>query len=316
MAEASVEIPGLARGIPREALEDVACGLCGSRERELRFREEPFSVVRCTDCGLVYVTPRLTDGALIDEVYDEGYWSSGAAKDRGYTDYRADEPLYLKTYRRRISVVRRHFEQPGRVLDVGCAAGFFLSVMQEEGWDVTGLEPSEAIRARALERLGNRPDGSPRVLPGLLHEAPLEPGSFDLITFWDVIEHIPDVKAALRHAATLVAPGGKLLIETQNVKSRAARLLGPKWQHYKHAEHIYHFDPETIDRLLSETGFEILENSPRLGGKYVSLGFVAERSARLHPALSWVFSPLKLVSKRALYVNLFDEMIVVARPKA
>lgn len=311
-----VAIPGLGAKVRRADLEQVDCGLCGSANRELRFTDGPFSVVGCTDCGLVYVTPRLAPGALIESVYNEGYWSSDAAKDRGYSDYRADEPLYIKTYERRRAVIDRHFDQPGRVLDVGCAAGYFLSVMQKDGWDVRGLEPSEAIRARAVERLGTLPDGRPRVQAGLLGQAELEEGSFDLVTFWDVIEHIPDVRAALRTARSLLAPGGKLLIETQNVDSRAAKLLGPKWQHYKHAEHIYHFNPATLRRLMGESGFEILENTPKLGGKYVSLGFVAERSARLHPALAFLFSPLKLVARRSLYVNLFDEMIVVAKPTA
>lgn len=304
-----IELPGLGSRVPEEALEDVACGLCGGTRRELEFTDGPFSVVTCSDCDLTYVTPRLVDHSLIEQVYDEGYWSSNAAKDRGYTDYRADAPLYLRTYRKRLSVVRRHFARPGRVLDVGCAAGYFLSVMQEEGWDVTGLEPSDAIRPQAAERLG-----AGNVLGGLLGEVDLPPGHFDLITFWDVIEHIPDVVGALRTARALLAPGGKLLIETQNVASRAAKLLGPAWQHYKHAEHIYHFHPGTLRRLMDQAGFEILENSPRLGGKYVSLGFIAERSQRLHPLLSKLLSPLNLVADRAVYVNLFDEMIVVARP--
>ncbi|MHC4262940.1 MAG: class I SAM-dependent methyltransferase [Planctomycetota bacterium] len=306
-----IELPGLAQRVPEQALQDVACGLCGSTERELKFTDGPFSVVTCTSCDLTYVTPRLVDHSLIESVYDEGYWSSDAAKDRGYTDYRADAPLYLRTYRKRLKVVRRHFDQPGRVLDIGCAAGYFLKVMQEEGWDVTGLEPSDAIRPQAAERLG-----ADNVRGGLLGEVDLPRGHYDLITFWDVIEHIPDTVAALRAAKELLAPGGKLLIETQNVQSRAAKFLGPAWQHYKHAEHIYHFHPGTLRRLMDDAGFEILENTPKLGGKYVSLGFIAERSQRLHPLLSTLLSPLNLVRSKAIYVNLFDEMIVVARPDA
>jgi SAM-dependent methyltransferase len=306
-----IELPGLARAVSPERLHDVPCGLCGSARRTLSFRDGPFSVVRCDDCGLVYVTPRLAPGALIEEVYDEGYWSSDAAKDRGYSDYRSDAPLYLRTYKKRLAVVRRHFARPGRVLDVGCAAGYFLSVMRDEGWDVTGIEPSDAIRAQAAERIG-----ASRVHGGLLQDAPVEPHSFDLVTFWDVIEHIPDPVAALRHAGDLLAPGGKLLIETQDVSSRAARMLGKAWQHYKHAEHIYHFDPRTMLDLLRRAGFRQIENTPRLGGKYVSLGFIAERAARLHPAASFVLSPLKLLRNASVYVNLFDEMIVVAEPEA
>jgi len=302
-------IPGLAPALPADALEPVDCGLCGSGERELSFQDGPFSVVRCTSCGLTYVTPRLRDASLIEHVYDEGYWSSDAAKTRGYTDYRADAELYVRTYEKRKRILRRHFQSPGRVLDVGCAAGYFLGVMQAEGWQVMGLEPSDAIRRTAGERLGEE-----NVRAGLLHEAGFEDQSFDLVTFWDVIEHIPDPVAALVEAKRLLAPGGKILIETQNVASRAARLLGARWQHYKHAEHIYHFDPKTIARVTSEAGLRILENSPRLGGKYVSLGFIAERAGRLHPVLSTLLSPLRLLARFGLYINLYDEMILVAEP--
>jgi SAM-dependent methyltransferase len=295
--------------LPTSAWNHVDCGLCGSARRELKFQDGPFSVVTCTACGLTYVTPRLSDGALITEVYSEGYWSSDAAKQHGYTDYRADEPLYLATYRRRLAIVRRHFPRPGRVLDVGCAAGYFLRVMRDEGWQVLGLEPSEAIRSLAVERLGRE-----AVRDGLLGATELPQASFDLVTLWDVIEHIPDPVAAVRAARGLLRPGGKLLIETQNVDSTAARLLGKRWQHYKHAEHLYHFNPRTLGAVLERGGFRILENTPRLGGKYVSMGFVAERAGRLHPLLTTLLKPLELLRERSVYVNLFDEMIVVAEP--
>ena len=112
----------------------------------------------------------------------------------------------------------------------------------------------------------------------------------------------------------LLAPGGKLLIETQDVASLAARVLGKRWQHYKHAEHIYHFHERTLADALGRAGFRVLENRPWLGGKYVSLGYIAERAGRLHPVLSALLSPLKLVAGASVYVNLLDEMIVVAEP--
>ena len=303
------EATGLETSIPKEAWTPVDCGLCGSAERDLKFREGLFSVVTCQHCGLTYVTPRLTESSFLAEVYDEGYWRSQAAKARGYTDYRADQPLYLKTYRRRLRVIRRHFGGPGRVLDVGCAAGYFLCVMQDEGWRVTGLEPSDAIRSTAEALVGKE-----NVHAGLLGQVALEPASFELVTMWDVVEHIPDPVAALQEVRRLLAPGGRLVIETQNIDSGAARVLGKRWQHYKHAEHLFHFNKRTIAEVLRRAGFEVLENRPWLGGKYVSMGFIAERAGRFHPVVSALLSPLKLLRGVSVYVNLLDEMIVVARP--
>lgn len=309
---------GISPSFPRDALQSVDCGLCGSAESELKFTDGPFSVVTCAKCDVTYVTPRLLDASLIESVYDESYWNSSEAKVHGYSDYRADAPLYKRTYRDRLTILNRYFDSnkrsdgtPRRVLDIGCAAGYFLSVMQEEGWNVTGLEPSDAIRIQAEKELGVS-----NVRGGLLGvDDDLIKGTFDLVTFWDVIEHIPDPRAALVRARELLAPGGLLIVETQDVESRAEKILGKKWQHYKHAEHIYHFNKKTLSRLLDEAGFAPLENSGRHGGKYVTFSFVVERVGRIHPLLSILAAPLRLIGNKALYINLFDEMIVVAKPK-
>ncbi|MCE9593060.1 MAG: class I SAM-dependent methyltransferase [Planctomycetes bacterium] len=289
------------------ALVDVACALCGSRERRERFRDGPYAVVTCLRCDLTYVTPRLADVDLIAEVYDEGYWRSSAARERGYTDYRADAELYRETYRRRLAVLAPHFARAGRVLDIGCAAGYFLQVMRAEGWDAWGFEPSETIRRSANEALGPE-----RVHGGRLQEAGFGHGSFDLVTLWDVIEHTPDPLATLRAAADLAKPDGKLLIETQNVNSLAARVLGPRWQHYKHAEHLHHFHAGTLSRALGLTGWRVVTQTKRFGGKLVSPRFIVERAKRVHPLLSVLVSPVALLGKRGIYVNPFDELIVVA----
>ncbi|MEZ5988527.1 MAG: class I SAM-dependent methyltransferase [Planctomycetota bacterium] len=285
------------------------CTLCGSAGRELKFREGRFEVMTCADCGLVYVTPRLRPDVL-PRVYDEGYWTSEGPKDRGYADYRSDAELYLKTFRRRISILERHRPGPGRLLDVGCAAGFFLEVALERGWDAVGLEPSADIAASARERVG-----ADRVHVGVIEEAPFPARSFDAITMWDVLEHVPDPKAFMLRVGELLEDDGVLILETQNVASRFARRMGPRWQHYKHLEHLYHFDPTTITRLLGEVGFEVVENTPKLGGKYVTVGFIRERAERLSRAMRWLLLPLAPFDRCNFYVNLDDEMVIAARKR-
>jgi 2-polyprenyl-3-methyl-5-hydroxy-6-metoxy-1,4-benzoquinol methylase len=288
------------------------CQLCGSGQRGLRFADGPFSVLECLQCGLVYVTPRL-HGEELAKVYGEGYWKSDNPKARGYADYAREASLYLKTFQKRMAFVRRWLAPRARVLDVGCAAGYFMQVVRDDGHEVLGIEPSAAIAGRAAATLGHD-----AVHVGAIETAPpargYRAGSFDLVTLWDVIEHIPDPQAALRHLRTLLAPGGRLLLETQNVQSRWARLLGRRWHHYKHEEHLYHFAPATIARLLADCGFRIVHRGAAWAGKYVSLAFIAERAGRLGRIPGLLASPLRLLAALNLYVNPRDEMIVVAEP--
>jgi len=265
-----------------------------------------FRVVECARCGHVYVNPRLPPSRLY-EMYQEEYWSSDRAKDFGYTAYLADADLYLRTYAMRSTVLDAYKPQPGRVLDVGCAAGFFLKVMHAKGWQTTGLEISQPMVDYAREQLL-----LPDMRRGDLLSADLPPASFDVITLWDVIEHLERPDLHLARARELLKDDGVLLLETQDVSSRFARLMGKRWQHYKHEEHLYHFHPESLGRLLAELGFEVQENTPRRGGKVISFDFLVERVGKVHPALSLLASPLRLIGSRSLYVNLRDEMVVVA----
>jgi 2-polyprenyl-3-methyl-5-hydroxy-6-metoxy-1,4-benzoquinol methylase len=300
--------------VSEHLVEVRGCQVCGSENSTTKFEEPPYRVLRCSDCGLVYVTPRWTD-ETIHKVYDEDYWQSESPKTKGYANYAEEARLYLKTFRRRARLVRRYLPQSGRILDVGCAAGFFLRVMREAGHDVYGIELSEPIAREAIRTLG---DG--HIHLGTIHDVPagtpgIERGSFDLVTMWDVVEHIPDPQALLREARTYLKPGGHLLLETQNVDSRFASLLGPRWHHYKHEEHIYHFNPKTVRMLLDQAGFEPVRVTGSFGGKYVSFGFIVERAARIHRIAGIALKPLAMFKGAHVYLNFYDELVVIARPR-
>lgn len=289
-----------------DGMREVPCLFCGVHEERVRFHDGDFRVVECARCGHVYVNPRLPPSRLY-EMYQEEYWSSDRAKDFGYTAYLADAELYLRTYAMRSEVLDAYQPQPGHVLDVGCAAGFFLKVMHDKGWQTTGLEISQPMVDYARDTLG-----LPDMRRGDLLSVNLPPESFDVITLWDVIEHLERPDLHLARARELLKPNGVLLLETQDVSSRFAKLMGRRWQHYKHEEHLYHFHPESLGRLLEQLGFEVRENTPRRGGKVISFDFLVERVGKVHPVLSVLASPLKLIGGKSLYVNLRDEMVVVA----
>jgi 2-polyprenyl-3-methyl-5-hydroxy-6-metoxy-1,4-benzoquinol methylase len=288
-------------------LVDVGCALCGGREHADVLRDEPWRVVRCAQCAHVYVTPQPCAEHLAEQVYDANYWRSSAPCTRGYGDYLGDERLYMRTFARRAQVIERWFPHSGRVLDVGCAAGYFLRVLRARGWDVHGVEPSSAVARAAQASLGVE-----RIHAGTLDSASFRPRSFDLVTLWDVLEHLPDPARALERATGWLRPGGRLVLETQDVASFAARALGRRWHHYKQPEHLHHFSPRTITGLLEGHGLRVLEIGRTGAGKYVNGSFLVERAARIAPVLSRAFATLAPMLRDGIYVNLGDEMIVVA----
>ncbi len=297
-------------------MREMPCLFCGVHEERVRFHDAAYRVVECSRCGLVYVNPRLPTARLY-EMYQEEYWNSDRAKDFGYGEYLSDADKYLKTYRLRAKLVDRYKSQPGRVLDVGCAAGFFLKVMADKGWSTAGIEIARPMIDYAEAELGlsDMLRGDLLSVAGGSEASALPPKSFDVVTLWDVVEHLEQPGLHLEQAHALLKDDGILVLETQNVDSFFAKLLGTRWQHYKHEEHLYHFHPASLRRLLHDAGFEVLENTPRRGGKYVSMEFLVERVGKLHPVLSALASPLRLFSGFAPYVNLMDEMVVVARKR-
>lgn len=288
---------------------EVPCLFCGVHDEELRFADGEYRVVSCKRCGHVYVNPRLPPSRLY-EMYQAEYWSSERAKEFGYTAYLADAELYLRTYAMRSRLLDAYQSKPGRVLDVGCAAGYFLKVMKDRGWACTGLEISQPMVDHAKQTFGL--DDMHR---GDLLNVEL-PGGYDVITLWDVIEHLERPDLHLARARELLADDGVLVIETQDVSSRFAKLMGKSWQHYKHEEHLYHFHPESLGRLLESVGYEVQENTPKRGGKVITCNFLAERVGKIHPILSTLASPLRLIGERSFYINLRDEMVVVAKKAA
>jgi 2-polyprenyl-3-methyl-5-hydroxy-6-metoxy-1,4-benzoquinol methylase len=285
------------------------CPMCGFEHYRTTFEEPPWSVRRCERCGLGWVSPRLDEAGLQEIYKSDNYWRSASPKTQGYTDYRSDERLYLDTFRRRLRFVLQDGPRSGRALDVGCAAGFCMAATRELGFESHGLEVSETIASHARERFG-----FDTIQIGTLEQSPYPDSHFDLITMWDVVEHVVDPVALLVRARELLTPDGLLVIETQDIDSRFARLLGPRWHHYKHEEHIYHFTAATVRTLLATAGFRTTKLTHRFGGKYVSFHFIAERAARLHPALTKALTPLTAFDNARLYLNFMDEMIVLARP--
>jgi SAM-dependent methyltransferase len=156
----------------------------------------------------------------------------------------------------------------GALLDVGCSTGAFLTAAVQDGWEVTGIEPSAWLAAQARARSGAE------VHECSFEDWPLPARPFDAITMWDVLEHVEDPRAVLAKAGRALRSGGILGLNVPNIASLPARCMGRRWPLIL-PEHTYYFTPASLARLLEETGFARRVRSAH--PVRFRAGFVAER---------------------------------------
>lgn len=223
------------------------CPVCSSRFTRPRFSKEDYVVRSCSGCGLQFVPAEL-DTSTVASLYGRQYFASDGA---GYRDYVGEEP----THRWQAGRYLRRLEQlgvgPGRLLDVGCAAGFFLDEARRHGWEVRGCDVSGYAAGIARDRLGLQVD------VGSFLELDYPPQHFDCITCLNVFEHLTDPTAAVRRFSRLLRPGGTLVIETWDANSMAARALGAAWHQYAPPYVLFYYNRSSLERLFGPTHWEL-----------------------------------------------------------
>ena len=194
-------------------------------------------VVRCGTCGFGFSQRRPSDSELASlyRGMDVGVYEAEAAGRR-------------RTAEVEVAIVER-YAGVGRILDVGCASGAFLRAARERGWDVVGVEPSSTLADRAKAAVG--PGG--RIMACTLQEADFAPASFDVLTLWDVLEHVPDPCGFLGACAGLVREGGHLFANVPNLDSWPARAMGTRWPLLL-PEHLNYFNPPSLHRCGDQAG--------------------------------------------------------------
>jgi SAM-dependent methyltransferase len=283
----------------------VCCPTCRDDDALPFRRLQSYSFRRCRTCGLVYMTPRPTADRLRG-LYTGRYFESNNPS-CGYAAYAADRASLREKAARLLPLVERHGPR-GRLLDVGCAFGYTLEVARERGWQVAGVEPAADVAEQTARVLGVPVETD-------LFAARFGDGTFEAVTLWDVIEHLPDPRRALEEVARILAPHGVCSVVTPDLGSRAARLLGTRWEEMqKMPEHIYFFDRASLAVLLRATGFEPLEWTTV--GKLMS---VEETVSRLIPTAPLFWRPVRVLARglglrgRVAYFDPRWKMAVTAR---
>jgi len=227
----------------------VLCNLCGNSEYKVLYEaknSENYNyyssgnygrIVKCEQCGLIYTDPKDKN---IEKIY----------KNIEDKDYLKSKEARIENSKRDLKNIMK-LKKSGKLLDIGCGPGLFLKVARDKGFDVCGIELSKwACDIARKEGLN--------VLNKSLKSAGLERDSFDIVTMWDVIEHIEDPNGIIRDTNKILKKDGLLVLNTPNIGSFYAKLMGNKWWNLMRM-HIYYFDKKTIRKLLEKNGFKVLK---------------------------------------------------------
>lgn len=296
---------------------DIHCNLCGRDDYKVRFpatmtttvlQVDAFSctspgyghhaqIVQCNHCGFVYANPRWSPDDIL-EAYT-------AVEDETYVAERLGREL---TFQKHLQAMEK-YTGPGNgraLLDIGAYIGVFVEVACANDWQAAGVEPS-AWAARLAQNHGLNVIHGTQDSPQLLNQ------QFDVITMWDVIEHVPDPSAEMAKAYQKLKPGGWLVIHTMDIDSLMARLLGARWP-WLMDMHIHYFTQRTMAQMLEKNGFQVVWSGAQ--GRYLRLSYVASRLRAFNKSIGTLAAKiiygLKLETK-AIPINFGDLFSVYAQ---
>lgn len=290
---------------PQRYLEKISCPLCSTQDYKILYKNTYARIVKCTECNLVYTNPRLK-AEYLKRLYNKSYFQNSNSSYFGYENYLGDRKKIIKTFNRRLKDIEQYINH-GKLLDVGCATGFFLKSAYDRNWTIEGLEISSFAARIARSQFGFK------VFEGELSTISKRKKEYDLITLWDVIEHFYNPKKELKIINELLKDGGILVISTPNVGSFPSLITQDRWIGYKLSdEHLMYFSKNTISNLLKDAGFDIIKITHV--GKHVSLSMFADRVSLYNKFLGSIFKKISLLPPKEfnIYINPRDIMCVYA----
>lgn len=220
------------------------CYLCGSSSTRVVVANPRYSYKACGSCGFRMQFP-LPSGDDDEELYGDDFYAERKLE-RGLDE---QDVVARGLIDGRVRMITTLNGMPGDVLDIGAGTGLFVEAATRAGWRAEGIETSAAA-VRIAARITRATIGHQRL------EEVERDGAFDVVTLWDVLEHMPDPRASLGRIARLLKGKGLVAISLPNVGGFKSRMSGTRWRYYRREfGHISHFSPATLTKLLEQAGF-------------------------------------------------------------
>ena len=282
----------------------MICILCHIQMKKY-LKKNGYWIYRCPLCHLSQTELKKNYASFVKEFYSQGYYEGDPTRS-AYVSYEADKPLIVRNMRKFLSFIRSK-KPSGKLLDVGCAFGYFVELALSEGYDAYGFDPSAFASSEA-----GRLVGPSRIKEGTIRSVAYPKNSFDVITLFDVFEHLQDPLADMKKLSSLLKKDGVMMIATGDTRSVAAKVFRRKWTFYIPPQHIFFFHRKNVRELLKAVGLR-----PRAWyrvGKWLSLGYVLHlaRTTGENPIAGWLYTHIKGTALMGfpLYVPMKDNMVI------
>lgn len=235
--------------------------------KDFSVSRETFKLIENKDYGFLETVPQPSKSKLPYYYKSEDYISHTNAKRNLF------EKVYhlvrIYSLSKKLNLINSYKTNEKHLLDIGCGTGNFLSIAKRNNWTITGIEPNKEARLIANKKTDN-------AVFNTEHLKQLKPLSFDVITLWHVLEHLPDLEMHINLFKKLLKPNGVLIIAVPNYKSFDASYYKAHWAAFDVPRHLWHFNKKSITKLTEKFSLKVEKIKPMLfDAFYVS--FLSEK---------------------------------------
>lgn len=268
------------KDVKQELFEYTHCNLCGANDYTVVYKSKHGEVseqdlitkfrssgdetlidqvVKCNRCGLIYVNPRIRSDVIF-KAYSEG-------EDPNFVSQAKGREL---TFAKCLKLIEKYTKgKKGKILDIGTAGGSFLHVAKKKGWEVYGLEPNKWMCDWCKKNYGID------ISSKSLFDQNYPSNYFDVVTLWDVLEHMPDPNKALKECSRILKEKGVFVVNYPDIGSILSKIMKRKWI-FLLSVHLFYFDRRTIKKILKKNGFDVITIKPHF--QKLSLGYLIFRT--------------------------------------
>ncbi|OUR98845.1 SAM-dependent methyltransferase [Halobacteriovorax marinus] len=286
--------------VKEEFIEQRACPVCSSADHLFMFNKEGGSYVKCKDCEMVFLNPVLTDSALND-LYTNNH-------DVQAEIVGEDSEFYTSIYKEGLGKIEKVVQNKGLIFDFGCSAGSFLDVAKECGWKKTwGIELNKS-EFQVAKKKGHH------VYNEMIQNIEL-PEKVDVVTLWDVFEHLKDGSFFLNLFKSILTKDGVVFLQIPNSMALAPRIIQEDCNMFDGLEHVNLYGPKTIEKLANDNGYEVVSMTTVIPETYVINNYLNYENPYLGDGQS-KNDILSLIDDSQVLDNLLGYKIqVVLKPK-